>query len=198
MPKKNVEAKWNKIYADKNTDNHALENTAAYVLREHAYLLPNSGSALDLACGLGGNAIFLAKQGMNTHAWDISEIAIDKLQTYCQKNKLAVTASIRNVEKTPPDTNSFDVICVSFFLDRALSSSIVDALKPNGLLFYQTFLEEKVSDDGPSNPQYRLQQNELLTLFSPLHILNYQEHGKVGDIKKGLRDVATLVAQKKG
>ncbi|NNC68584.1 MAG: tellurite resistance methyltransferase TehB, partial [Gammaproteobacteria bacterium] len=74
---------------------------------------------------------------------------------------------------------------------------IIAALKPNGLLFYQTFIAEKVSDAGPSNPEYRLQPNELLESFSPLHVLAYQEHGTVGDVKKGLRDIAILVAQKR-
>jgi hypothetical protein len=50
---------------------------------------------------------------------------------------------------------------------------------------------------GPSNPNYRLSENELLKLFSPLHILHYQEYGQVGNTELGLRDMACLVAQKR-
>lgn len=189
--------KWNKIYATQNLLQRKLEESPALVLQQNAYLLPNTGSALDLACGIGSNAIFLAKSGLNTSAWDISAIAIESLQSYSQENNLGITAEARDVEQQPPAVNSYDVICVSYFLERSLAIDIINALKPNGLLFYQTFIEEKVTDAGPSNPEYRLQENELLTLFSPLHILSYQEHGKVGDIKKGFRDAAMLVAQKR-
>ena len=51
-----------------------------HVLDEYGYLLPASGNALDIACGLGGNALLLAAAGLNTTAVDISEVAIDKLQ----------------------------------------------------------------------------------------------------------------------
>lgn len=189
--------KWNKIYATQNLLQRKLEESPALVLQQNAFLLPNTGSALDLACGIGSNAIFLAKSGLNTSAWDISAIAIESLQSYSQENNLGITAEARDVKQQPPAVNSYDVICVSYFLERSLAIDIINALKPNGLLFYQTFIEEKVTDAGPSNPEYRLQENELLTLFSPLHILSYQEHGKVGDIKKGFRDAAMLVAQKR-
>ena len=197
MTNDDVENKWNEIYAAKNSPAEKLATSVANVLKEHAYLLPKSGSALDLACGLGANAIFLANHGLHTHAWDISEVVIKKLQTYNKENNLGIVCKICDVEKYPPVPDSFDVICISYFLERELSASIIQALKPDGLLFYQTFIKEKVSDFGPSNPNYRLQENELLKLFSSLHVLAYQEYGIVGDINQGLRNVATLVAQKR-
>ncbi|MDH3609472.1 MAG: class I SAM-dependent methyltransferase [Gammaproteobacteria bacterium] len=197
MAKDDVEKKWNNIYATQDQAESQLEIKAAYVLQEHAFLLPKSGLALDLASGLGGNAVFLANYGLDSHAWDISQTAMKKLQAYCSKNNISILTEVRDIEQQPPAANSFDVICVSYYLERAIVKNIITALKINGLLFYQTFIAEKVSDAGPSNPQYRLQPNELLTLFSSLHVLAYQEHGTVGDVKKGLRDVATLVAQKR-
>lgn len=201
MPDEDAGKKWNKIYAKKTLLEH-VEVNAADVLQNHTALLPATGIALDLACGLGGNAIYLANQGLETHAWDISQAAIDQLHNYCQShdkdnNVTSIMTDVRDVELCPPGENSFDVICVSYYLYRKLTKEIIAALKPNGLLFYQTFIEEKVSDLGPKNPEYRLQPNELLTLFAPLHVLAYQEYGVVGDVKKGRRDVATLVAQKR-
>jgi tellurite methyltransferase len=200
MSDEDTEKKWNNIYIAKEIPKHA-EAKAANVLQDHADLLPTSGSALDLACGLGGNAIFLAQQGLETHAWDISQAAIEKLLSYCQSNfegsSISITTEVRDIEAHTPEKSTFDVICVSYYLQRSLTKDIIAALKPNGLLFYQTFVEEKVTDSGPSNPKYRLQPNELLALYSPLHVLAYQEYGIVGDVKKGLRDVATLVAQKR-
>lgn len=197
MVEHNTEKKWNDIYAACDPSMVQQKAKAAYVLQEHSYLLPTSGLALDLACGLGGNAQLLANLGLQTHAWDISENAITHLQSSCKEQGISLTAEVRDIEQQPPIENSFDVICVSYYLERLLVKNIIDALRPNGLLFYQTFINEKVSDNGPSNPSYRLQPNELLALFSPLHILVYQENGAVGDIRKGLRDTALLVAQKR-
>ena len=69
-----------------------------------------------------------------------------------------------------------------------ICNTVISALRANGLLFYQTFIHEKVTDEGPSNPAYRLGPNELLGLFSPLHVLAYQELGRVGDTGQGVRD----------
>ena len=168
----------------------------AKVLTEYAYLLPKTGIALDLACGRGGNALFLARRELVVHAWDISRIAIDELQRQAGAENLEIQTSILDVSECPPSSKTFDVICVSFYLERAIASQIMDALKPQGLLFYQTFTHERVSDEGPSNPSYRLASNELLELFAPLHILAYQELGLVGNVERGVRDVAWLVGQR--
>ena len=192
-----AEKKWDKIYASARDISETGISKPAEVLALHASLLPDTGVALDLACGLGANAIFLAKYGLTAHAWDISTQAIDRLQTYCSKNHLSVCAEVRDIEKQPPEANTFDVICVSYYLERSITSNIIAALKPKGLIFYQTFVQESVTDIGPKNPAFRLKENELLTLFSPLHILAYQEYGRVGKLKFGLRNEAMLVAQKR-
>ena len=197
MENDEAKRKWNKIYAASDLSENASAIQAAEVLCQHIDLLPEQGIALDLACGLGGNAILLAQRGLTTYAWDISQQAIDALQTYCSKNSISLYTEARDVERKPPEANTFDVICVSYYLERDLVSNLIAALKPRGLLFYQTFVHESVSRSGPKNPKYRLQENELLTLFSPLHILVYQEYGRVGNFNNGLRDAAMLVAQKR-
>jgi tellurite methyltransferase len=42
--------------------------------------LPDDGRALDLACGLGGNSILLAQQGLKVDAWDIADVPVAALQ----------------------------------------------------------------------------------------------------------------------
>ena len=69
--------KWDCRYAQ---DSIGSPPEPAKVLSDYAYLLPESGTALDLACGRGGNALFLARRGLETHAWDISRNAINELQ----------------------------------------------------------------------------------------------------------------------
>ena len=186
--------KWERRYALDSIEGPA---EPAQVLSEYAHLLPESGTALDLACGRGGNALFMARRGLEVHAWDISKAAIDGLGHQAKSEGLEVKACECDVNESPPSSNMFDVICVSFYLERAITTQIMEALKPQGLLFYQTFTCERVTDDGPGNPSYRLGPNELLELFAPLHVLAYREEGRTGNLQLGLRGTAWLVAQRR-
>ena len=187
------QTKWDRIYtggAEKSAE-------PCEVLATYSHLLPAKGDALDLACGRGGNALYLAARGFSTRAWDVSAVATQCLSDMAAHNDLPLMAEQRDVTASPPASGSFDIIVVSRFLDRDLTPAICAALRERGLLFYQTFIREKVADTGPNNPAYRLEPNELLRLFRPLHIIYYREEGNVGDTAQGLRNEAMLVAQKR-
>lgn len=184
--------KWNARYRDQSID----AARPARVLREMAHLLPVTGRALDVACGLGGNAMFLARLGLSVAAYDLSAVAVDKLNCVARRDTLPLSAYCRDVENDPPAPNSFDVVVVSYFLARPLMRASIDVLRPRGLLFYQTFISDSIDTGGPANPAYRLGSNELLHAFAPLRILFYREEGRVGDVSRGFRNEAMLVAQK--
>jgi len=188
----NTEEKWNERYRAGTG-----ERQASRVLKENLHLLPDEGCALDLACGLGGNAILLAQQGLKVDAWDIADVAITALQYVATERQLSIQAAVRDVETKPPAPATFDVIVVSYFLDRDLIPALIQALKPGGLIYYQTFTRQRVSDRGPQHEAFRLADQELLQLFSGLQILFYREEGCVGDVQKGFRDEAMLVGRKK-
>jgi 2-polyprenyl-3-methyl-5-hydroxy-6-metoxy-1,4-benzoquinol methylase len=175
----------------------APESSPSQVLLHNCHLLPASGTALDVACGLGANALLLAEHGLTTHAWDSSSVAIDELQARAQAHGVSVEAVVRDVVAHPPEPESFDVIVVTRFLDRGLSPQLIQALRVDGLLFYQTFTRTRVSDVGPSNPDYRLADGELLVMFSALQVLVYREEDRVGDVSHGFRDEAMMVARKR-
>jgi SAM-dependent methyltransferase len=163
------------------------------LLTENAYLLPTDGAALDLACGTGANALFLAQRGLQTQAWDMSAVAIDTVRRHA--GNLPLLARQSDVIAEPPPPATFDVVCVAHFLDRDLCPAITAALRPGGLLFYQTFILDRVDDTGPSSGRYRLESNELLRLFAGLTVRYFREDGLVGDTARGLRNVAQLIAQ---
>ncbi|MEW6765128.1 MAG: class I SAM-dependent methyltransferase [Pseudomonadota bacterium] len=182
---------WNARHAD------GALGEPAWVLREHVHLLPASGDALDLACGLGANALLLAKAGLRTQAWDSSTVAIRRLREEAGRQSLVMAAEARDVVALPPDTGSFDVIVVSHFLERSLFPRLLAALRPGGLLFYQTFTTERVEGgSSPSSPAFLLAPNELLGLCSPLRLLVYREDGLAGDLSHGMRALSTLVGMK--
>jgi len=169
----------------------------AKVLTENLHLLPPSGKVLDLACGLGGNALYLAENTkLSVDAWDISDVAIERVRSEAAARGLTVNAQVKNVSLLPLKPNSFNVIVVTHFLERDLAPVLIDALCPGGVLFYQTFTQTSVSDEGPSSPAMRLEDNELLKLFRPLCVRVYREEGLLGDVKQGWRDLAMLVAEK--
>ena len=173
------------------------EPAPAEVLSENAHLLPSTGKALDLACGLGGNALFLARRGFSVSAWDISSVAIDALSARALGLGLNLAAQARDVESEPFPRQAFNVVVVSRFLARPLARPIFDSLKPGGLLFYQTYIRDKPNPQGPGNPDYLLAENELLTLFKGMRVLAYREEGRVGDLSLGRREEAYFVGQKR-
>jgi tellurite methyltransferase len=185
--------KWDAIYAQRAD----RKPEPAGVLLDYSWLLPAQGRALDLACGLGGNALFLARAGLITEAWDISATAVERLQRSAATEGLPIRTCLLDICPACLVPASFDVIAVSRFLDRSLCPAITTALKPGGLLFYQTYTREKTVAQGPSNPDYLLDVNELLRLFTPLRIVFYREHGMIGDLRQGLRNEAQLIGQKR-
>ncbi|MES9945222.1 MAG: methyltransferase domain-containing protein [Candidatus Thiodiazotropha sp.] len=188
----NLREKWDKRHADADK-----RPTPAEVLERNLHLLPAQGLALDLACGLGGNALTLARHGLDVVAWDISPVAIQRLNACAAEEGLTnLTGEVRDVEQSSPPRNHFDLIIVSYYLERALIPDLVDALRSGGLLYYQTFIQAAVSATGPQNPAFRLADNELLNLFSSLQLRYYREENRLGNLDQGTRDVAMLVAQK--
>lgn len=188
-----LKQRWNRRYRTADVS----QARPAQVLAVYRHLLPGSGRALDLAAGLGGNAQLLAGAGLSVEAWDIADAAMDKLEEHARARGLDLTARVRDVSAEPPQPESFDVIVVSRFLERRLAPALVRALRPGGLLYYQTFVQEAVSGDGPANPEFRLAPNELLQLFCELHLLVYREEGRVGEVAAGFRDEAMLIGQRR-
>ncbi len=166
-----VRKKWDKRY------NHCHGDfpQAAEVLLEHQDRLPQRGKALDLACGRGANAICLAQNGLHTSAWDISSNALALLSKQAEQKGAVIHCENRDVSQHPPQTSSFDVIVVSRFLDRQIIHDIKKAITPNGLVFYQTFSKRGAAANGPRNPDYLLDENELLKCFINWRILYYRE-----------------------
>lgn len=166
------------------------------VLANYTHLLPATGTALDLACGLGANALLLAQHGLETFAWDYAQAAITRLQTEAQSQQLHIQTEIRDVVTRPPQPATFDVIVICHFLARQLAPALITALKPKGLLFYQTFARTTVTACGPCNPEFRLAEGELLQLFQALQPIIYHEEKDIGDTTQGLRNEVLLIAQK--
>lgn len=186
--------KWNQAYQSADISS-AL---ASQVLSENTHLLPQMGDALDLACGRAGNAIFLARKGFDVDAMDISPVVLKQVQAFANQQNLSINCIERDVEAQGLiDKKKYDVIVVSYFLNRDLFPQLINALKPNGLLYYQTWSQLSTDNTkGPSNPAFRLESGELLKLCAKARIIYYSENGLLGNIHQGIRNEALLICQK--
>lgn len=164
---------------------------------ENTHLLPQTGKALDLACGRGGNALYLAAHGLETCAWDNNNSVLLELSEEALARDLKVHIELRDCEQNPPRQQSFDVIVVSHFLYRPIMQALENSLKPGGVMFYETFTELKPAGmSGPTSPDYLLSDGELLTVFKSVEVIFYREERLVGKLATGLRGKAQIVVSK--
>lgn len=192
MGERHDQAHWEARYHRQAVD----EAAPARVLAENSHLLPAAGQALELACGLGANAIALARHGLHTRAWDFSAEAVATLERYARCERLPLQAERHDLLSTTLPRAHFDVIVVSRYLERSLCPAIIEALRPGGLLFYQTFTRTKTQPGGPRNPAYLLKDNELLRLFAKLRLRVYREEACLGNTDTGWRNEALFIGQR--
>lgn len=167
------------------------------VLTDNAHLIQPGQRVLELACGLGGNALWLAQQGCDVTAWDISDIGLAKLESFAQAEGLTIHCQQQDLTQPPAIVDTlFDIIVVSRYLDRPLCQIIPEWLNDGGLLFYQTFTRQKVRPGGPGNPDFLLAPGELFQLFPSLIPVIYREESDIGDLEQGLRNQAYFVGRK--
>lgn len=99
------------------------------------------GDALDLGCGDGGDALWLARQGWHVTAADISAVAVERLATLARSQGLGDRViTVRNDLHESFPQGRFDLICAHYLhspldLDRAtVLRSAAHALRPGGRL----------------------------------------------------------------
>jgi SAM-dependent methyltransferase len=169
-------------------------------LVQHAGLLPRDGRALDVACGRGRHALWLAEHGLTTLAVDRDADAIRELSEAARERRLPLRAEVRDLEcragpsgpASPFGPAVFDVIVVVHYLHRPLFPALIEALAPDGLLVYETFTQAQAARGKPTNPDFLLQPGELLELVRPLEIVASRE----GDFDG--RMVASVIARRRG
>jgi len=175
---------WNERY---RAGEQVFETPSPLVVEFARPLTP--GSALDLTCGPGRNAIHLAKHGWRVTAVDGSSIAIELLRA----SNPSIDARVADLEagkfELPPE--SFDLVLACYYLQRSLIPPMKSALRPGGLLIMIAHL---AGADQPQGTPARAYPDELRAFFSDLRVLHYRE-GEPGE--SGHRHaVAELVAQK--
>ncbi len=133
---------------------------------------------LDLACGTGRHAIWLAGQGYQVDAIDRDAQAVAGMQGI--PNIKVIIADLETGD-WPVTGQQYDGIIVSRYLYRPLLSSLARMLNPDGVIIYETFMLGNECYGRPSNPDYLLLPDELRMVYTPLLKIYAFEQGKVED-----------------
>ncbi len=151
------------------------------------------GLALDLACGPGRNAIFLADQGFNVTAVDGSALAIDMLRNRARERNLAIDARVADLERDEftIEPDACQLISDCYYLQRSLIPKMKLGVRPGGLVIAIVHLAD--ADQSQGTPT-RARPGELRSFFADWKIRHDYE-GKSNEACHQ-RPVAEIVAQR--
>lgn len=167
-----LQDKWNARWRDKAA---ALDWQADPWLQRVLPLLP-PGRLLDVACGSGRNAMFLAEHGFTVTAVDLSQEALALLDQEAARRGLAIETRQVDLEADPLlPVGPFDLVIAFFYLHRPLLPLLKALLRPGGLMVLRTFSCAGPFPGGPGNPDFVLNPGELLELFRDWEILCHEE-----------------------
>jgi tellurite methyltransferase len=197
-------AEWDEKHR-RDANSHA--GAPSTILQELLPLLP-LGPALDLACGTGRNALFLAHQTSaqqrGVTAVDRSDVALEILEKQARNAGIDVSRGTRlepahkgmllvtaNLEDSEMPAHAFSLIICIRYLEREAFRRIAAALAPGGMLLFETYTKAQLEfGGGPRSPQYFLDPGELGTAFPELETVFYRE-------LRAEQGIASLLARKK-
>ncbi len=178
--------KWDERHRQK-----MIPDSPVKLVTDFARLAPGK-RALDIASGTGRNSKYLAAEGFEVDALDISSVAIASLQSIKGIHAQEVDFDTYNLPK-----EQYDLIVCTYFLDRRLFPQIIEALKDGGILIYETFIYHPDNEVSPSKRRFLLNEGELESTFDErLDLLHIREEW-TESIKGDKMMKGSLVGKKK-
>jgi 2-polyprenyl-3-methyl-5-hydroxy-6-metoxy-1,4-benzoquinol methylase len=142
------------------------------VFAAHSDVFPSKGSALDIACGQGRTAVWLAERGLTVRAFDISPVAIEHAKAAAAQRGVADRCRFEAVDldRGLPYGPPVEVIVCHLFRDERLDRALVARLAPGGLLAVAA-----LSEVGAAAGRFRVRPGALTEAFADLDILAADE-----------------------
>jgi SAM-dependent methyltransferase len=137
-----------------------------------AHLVPQGGRVLDVAGGTGRHARVFAKAGCEVTLVDRSTDSL--AQAALIPHVLTLQADLEGAP-WPLEPAQFDGVVVTNYLWRALFPHVLGAIKPGGILIYETFALGQETIGRPKRPEFLLDRGELLRVCADLHVLGYED-----------------------
>jgi SAM-dependent methyltransferase len=181
-------AGWENMY---RSGERGAEDAPTRLLVETAAKL-KPGVAIDLACGTGRNALFLAEQRWTVTAVDASQTAIQILQQRAAERGLDI--AIRVADLTSPafvlPHDAFDLVVIAYYLQRDLFTQLKPALRKDGIVLAIVH----TPNEGEQPSYKRAAPGELRSIFAGWEILHSYEGPSRDPAHR--RPVAEIVAQR--
>lgn len=135
------------------------------ILARHAALFPTSGHALDLACGQGRGAVWLARRGLDVRGVDVSAVAIGQAREVARLAGVGDRChfDVFDLDDGLPPGPAVDVVLCHKFRDRRLDRAIIERLAPGGVLAVVA-----LSEAGGAPGPFRATPGELPAAFAEL------------------------------
>jgi SAM-dependent methyltransferase len=137
------------------------------------------GRALDLACGTGRHAIFLAERGWRVIAVDASSVGIEIAKALARVREVEVDWRVADLERGEfeIERDAYDLVCVFYYLQRDLFPQIRAGVRAGGIVVAAIHMVDDSPNAKPMNPDFLLQPGELRAEFSGWEILHdYEGH----------------------
>ena len=156
--------RWDETYSSRgDVDPDAARVPADFAAVEQEF--PSAGTALDIACGSGGAAVWLARRGLNVTGIDVSEVAIGRARELAARWEVSDRCRFATVDLDgglPPGL-PVDVIVCHRFRAPDLYDAIAGRLMSGGLLAASV-----LSEVGAAVGRYRARPGELAAAFAGL------------------------------
>ncbi len=183
--------KWNQRYTE---DSYRKNNPVTLV----ADWLPKVpvGKALDVACGAGRNATFLARSGFCVDAIDISSAGLERARQNASEQGLEINWIEQDLDQPFTFDTDYNLILVMWYVNLGLVRRLCDCLSPGGFLICEEHLLTDEEVIGPTSDDYRIAPGALRQAVSGLEILLYEESIEIGEDDGERVASARVVARK--
>jgi SAM-dependent methyltransferase len=149
-------------------------------VRRFTSVIPVGGLVLDLACGSGRHARLLASLGYRVEAVDRDQAGLATLRDVAG---ISVRLADLEGDSWPYGSQLFDGVIVTNYLHRPRIDALLESLKPNGVLIYETFMIGNEALGKPSSPDFLLHPDELFERVRGRLFVVAFEQGRVSDPK---------------
>lgn len=181
--------RWNARYADGAYESRRHPSP---FLEQNAHLLPADGRALDLACGAGRNAIYLAHRGFDVDAVDISRVALQRGRA--DAGELPIRWIECDLDDGFEADADYDLIVNIRYVNLPLVSALLESLRTGGVLVMEQHLATEADVIGPKNPAFRVEAGELGRVASGM-VVEHLTEGLVEDPDGRPAALARLIAR---
>jgi 2-polyprenyl-3-methyl-5-hydroxy-6-metoxy-1,4-benzoquinol methylase len=178
-----------------------------YLQTQAKRYLKKGDTVLCVADGEGRNSVWLAKQGMQVDAFDLSELALKKAIALATEEAVHVKFSLASTEAWDWQSNQYDAV-VGIFIQFAdpvmrprLFAQMISALRPGGLLIIQGYTPKQLEfkTGGPSILEHLYTEDMIRTLIGdlePIDLCLYEKALSEGPKHTGMSALLGMVARK--